>query len=202
MSADAAQPAGRAGRRRGNPDTRATILAAAESEFAEKGFDRASVRGIAKVAGVDPALIYHYFRSKDDVLLASLDVPFDPREVISALTREGRAGLGDRIATRFVETWDDEANQTRLVAMVRASMSSRAAQDLLRNGLVAMILRPISEAIATPDAVLRSQYVASQLLGMVMARYVLRLEPIASAPADEVVARIGPTLQRYIEGAP
>jgi AcrR family transcriptional regulator len=190
MSADAAQPAARAGRRRGNPDTRATILAAAETEFAEKGFDRASVRGIAKVAGVDPALIYHYFRSKDDVLLASLDVPFDPREVISALTREGRAGLGDRIATRFLATWDEEANQTRLVAMVRASMSSRAAQDLLRNGLVAMILRPISEAIATPDAVLRSQYVASQLLGMVMARYVLRL------------ARIGPTLQRYIEGAP
>lgn len=201
MSADATQSAARAGRRRGNPDTRATILAAAETEFAEKGFDRASVRGIAKVAGVDPALIYHYFRSKDDVLLASLDVPFDPREVISALTREGRDGLGLRIAERFLATWDDEANQTRLVAMVRASMSSPAAQDLLRNGLVAMVLRPIREAIATPDALLRSQYVASQLLGMVMARYVLRLEPIASAPADEVVARIGPTLQRYIEGA-
>jgi AcrR family transcriptional regulator len=199
MGADAAQPATRAGRRRGNPDTRATILAAAETEFAQKGFDRASVRGIAKVAGVDPALVYHYFGSKDDVLLASLDVPFDPREVIPALTLAGRAGLGHRIAAQFVSIWDVEANQTRLVAMVRASMSSTAAQDLLRSGLVAMILRPISDVIATPDAIVRSQYVASQLIGLVMTRYVLRLEPLASASANDVVARIAPTLQRYID---
>jgi AcrR family transcriptional regulator len=168
--------------------------------FAQKGFDGASVRGIAKVAGVDPALVYHYFGSKDDVLLASLDVPFDPREVIPALTRGGRAGLGHRIAARFLSIWDEEANQTRLVVVVRASMSSPAAQDLLRSGLVAMILRPISEVIATPDAALRSQYVASQLFGLVMTRYVLRLEPLASAPADDVVSWIGPTLQRYIDG--
>ena len=191
----------RAGRRRGNPDTRATILAAAESEFAAKGFDRASMRGIAKTAGVDPSLIYHYFASKDDVLLASLDVPFDPREVVPALTADGSADLGNRIVAQFVSIWDDEAKQTRLVAIVRAAVSSPTAQDMLTNGLVRMVLRPISEAIAAPDAGLRAQYVASQLLGLAMTRYVLRLEPLASAPAEAVVAWIGPTLQRYIDAS-
>lgn len=213
MDADAAEPVAwspgpdgtgraevKAGRRRGNPDTRATILAAAEAEFADKGFDRASMRGIARAAGVDPSLIYHYFGSKDDVLLASLNVPFDPREVIPGLTRQGTAGLGNRIAARFVDIWDDEANQTRLVAVVRASMSSLAAQDLLTSGLVRMILRPITETIGSSDAELRGQYVASQLLGLAMTRYVLRLEPICSAPAHVVIAGVGPSLQRYLDG--
>jgi AcrR family transcriptional regulator len=190
----------RAGRRRGNPDTRATILVAAQSEFADKGFDRVSMRGIAKAAGVDPSLMYHYFGSKDDVLLASLDVPFDPREVIPALTREGVPGLGGRIASRFLAIWDDPANQTRLVTVVRASMSSAAAQDLLTNGVARMILRPIREVIATPEAELRTSFVASQLLGLAVARYVLRLEPLASAPSEVVSAAVGPTLQRYLDG--
>lgn len=198
----AGRPTGqvRAGRRPGNPDTRSTILAAAESEFASKGFDRVSMRGIAKVAGVDPALVHHYFDSKDDVLLASLDVPFDPREVIPALTREGVVGLGPRIVRQFVAIWDDADNQGRLVAVIRASMSSDVAADLLRDGLVRLIVTPISEVIDAPDALLRAQCVASQLIGLATARYILRIEPLASASPDAVVARIGPTLQRYLEG--
>jgi AcrR family transcriptional regulator len=192
----------KAGRRRGNPDTRSTIVAAAQSEFADKGFDRTSMRGIAKSAGVDPALIYHYFASKDDVLLAAMDVPFDPRQVIPKLTVGGAAGLGDRIAAMFVSIWDDEANQVRLVAIVRAALGSPAAQDLLANGVARMVLRPISEAIGTPDAPVRAQLVISQLLGLALVRYVLRVEPLASAPADIVVASIGPTLQRYLDGSP
>jgi AcrR family transcriptional regulator len=190
----------RAGRRRGNPDTRATILVAAQSEFADKGFDRVSMRGIARAAGVDPSLMYHYFGSKDAVLLASLDVPFDPREVIPALIRDGVPGLGDRIASRFLAIWDDPANQTRLVTVVRASMSSAAAQDLLTNGVARMVLGPIREIIATPEAALRTSFVASQLLGLAVARYVLRLEPLASAPSEVVAAAVGPTLQRYLDG--
>jgi AcrR family transcriptional regulator len=201
MAAEAAAAtSAKAGRRRGNPDTRSTILAAAQSEFADKGFDRVSMRGIAKTAGVDPSLMYHYFGSKDDVLLASLDVPFDPREVIPALTREGVEGLGSRIAARFLAIWDDPANQSRLVTVVRASMSSTAAQDLLTNGLARMILGPIREVVAPPEAAIRTSYVASQLLGLAVTRYVLRLEPLASAPSEVVMAAIGPTLQRYLDG--
>jgi AcrR family transcriptional regulator len=192
----------RSGRRPGNPDTRATILAAAAREFAAHGFDRVSMRGIAKAAGVDPALVHHYFGSKDDVLLATLDVPFDPRVVIPALTSGGGAGLGMRLAGQFVAIWDDTDHQQRLVAMLRASLTSDVAADLLRNALVRMIFTPVSEVIDAPDAQLRSQYVASQLVGLAMARYVLRFEPLASASAQEVVARIGPTLQRYIDASP
>jgi AcrR family transcriptional regulator len=201
MAAEAtAAASAKAGRRRGNPDTRSTILAAAQSEFADKGFDRVSMRGIAKTAGVDPSLMYHYFGSKDDVLLASLDVPFDPREVIPALTREGVEGLGSRIAARFLAIWDDPTNQSRLVTVVRASMSSTAAQDLLTNGLARMILGPIREVVAPSEAAIRTSYVASQLLGLAVTRYVLRLEPLASAPSEVVMAAIGPTLQRYLDG--
>jgi AcrR family transcriptional regulator len=192
----------RAGRRPGNPDTRSTILTAAEAEFAAKGFDRVSMRGIAKAAGVDPALVHHYFDSKDDVLIASLDVPFDPRQVIPSVVQGGVDGLGARLASQFLAIWDEPDNQARLVTLVRASMSSEAAGNLLRDGLVRMIVGPISAVIPAPDAAVRAQFVASQMLGMGIMRYVMRVEPLASAPAADVVAMIGPTLQRYIDAAP
>jgi hypothetical protein len=110
------------------------------------------------------------------------------------------SGLGARIAERFVSLWDDSDNQARLVAVLRACVSSASSADLLRSGLIRMILTPIGEAIDAPDAVLRAQFVASQLIGLAMGRYVLRIEPLASAPAAEVVARVGPTLLRYLDG--
>lgn len=195
------QVAVRAGRRPGRPDTRALILQAAKTEFAGKGFDRATVRSIASTAGVDAALVHHYFGSKDDLLLAALEVPFDPREVLPQLAEGGTDGLGLRIAQRFVSIWDTEELRLPLVALIRTSLSSEAATAVLRDGLVRMILQPISAAIDTPDALLRAQFVASQLLGMALARYVLRLEPLASAPAEAVAATLGTTLQRYVDGA-
>ena len=190
----------RAGRRPGRPDTRALILQAAKNEFAEKGFDRATLRSIASRAGVDPALGYHYFGSKDDLLLAALEVPFDPRELVPELTAGGAPGLGLRIAERFVAIWDSEERRLPLVALVRTSLSSETGSVVLRDGLARMILEPISAVIDAPNARLRAQFVASQLLGMAVARYVLRLEPLASAPAELVVSAIAPTLQRYVDG--
>jgi len=119
--------------------------------------------------------------------------------VIPAMTREGVVGLGPRIVRQFLAIWDDADNQGRLVAVIRASMSSDVAADLLRDGLVRLIVTPISEVINAPDALLRAQCVASQLIGLSTARYILRIEPLASASPDAVVARIGPTLQRYLE---
>lgn len=198
----ASPPAGpkpRAGRRPGRPDTKALILQAAKAEFAEKGFDRATLRGIALTAGVDPALVLHYFGSKDDLLLAALEVPFDPREVLPALTAAGIDGLGGRIARQFVTIWDTKEMQVPLVALVKSSLSSEAAAAQLRDGLVRMVMAPVAAVIGTEDAPLRAQFVASQLLGLAVARYVLRLEPLASAPPEVVIAQIGATLQRYIE---
>ncbi|MGI8887734.1 MAG: TetR family transcriptional regulator [Nocardioidaceae bacterium] len=192
----------RAGRRPGRPDTRALVLQAATAEFALKGFDRATLRSIAAAAGVDAALVHHYFGSKGDLLLAALEVPFDPREVIPELAEAGADGLGTRIAERFVSIWDTEEQRLPLVALIRTSVSSEAASAVLRDGLVRMILDPISAAIDSPDAALRAQFVASQLLGLAVARYVLRLEPLASTPAETVVAFVAATLQRYIDGKP
>ena len=157
------------------------------------------MRGIARVAGVDPSLLNHYFASKDDLLLAWLDIPFDPRALIPSLTQEGVEGLGARIATTFLSVWDEPENQPRMVAMLRAVLSSQASVDVFGRHLAPMVLGPISEAVDAPDGRLRAQYVVSQLLGLGVARYVLRLEPLASTPAHEVAARIGPNLQRYLD---
>jgi AcrR family transcriptional regulator len=190
----------RSGRRPGRPDTKARILQAARAEFAAKGFDRATLRGIALTAGVDAALVHHYFGSKDDLLLAALEVPFDPRRVIPELTEPGLDGLGRRIAAQFVAIWDTEEMRIPLVAVVRSSLTSEAAAAALREGLVRMIMTPIAAVIDDADAPFRAQLVASQLLGLAVTRYVLRLEPLASAPPSMVVDRIGPTLQRYLDG--
>jgi AcrR family transcriptional regulator len=200
----ASSPAGaksRSGRRPGRPDTKAVILTAAKAEFAAKGFDRATLRSIAQTAGVDAALVHHYFGSKDDLLLAALEVPFDPRDVLSALTAPGIDGLGERIARQFVSIWDTSDMQVPLVALVRSSLTSESAAAQLREGLVRMITAPIAAVISSDDAPLRAQFVASQLLGLAVTRYVLRLEPLASAPPERVISQIGQTLQRYLEGS-
>ncbi|MBA2698883.1 MAG: TetR/AcrR family transcriptional regulator [Nocardioidaceae bacterium] len=190
----------RAGRRPGRPDTRAAVLAAAKASFAQKGFDRTTIRGIATAAGVDAALIHHYFGSKDDLFLAALEIPFDPRQVIPELARSGVDGLGTRIAETFVGIWDVEANRLPLVAMFRTAMTNDDAATLLRNGMARLVLDTVAQVLDVPDAAVRAQLVASQLLGLALARYLLRLEPLASLPAAEVVAAIGPTLQRYLDG--
>ena len=176
------------------------ILAAAKSEFAEKGFDKASVRGIARAAKVDPALVHHYFGSKDDLLLASLEAPFDPRQIIASLAEAGADGLGQRIAETFLTVWDDEHQRVPFVALFKSAMTTAAAADQLRNGIVRMVQVSVSAAIDTDDADLRSQLIVSQMLGMAMARYVLELEPLASTPREEVARRLGPVLQSYITG--
>ena len=190
----------RAGRRPGSPDTRAAVLDAAKSSFADKGFDRTTIRGIATAAGVDAALIHHYFGSKDDLFLAALEIPFDPRQVIPELARGGVDGLGNRIAETFVGLWDVEANRMPLIAMFRTAMTNDDAATLLRNGMARIVLDAIAQVLDVPDVAVRAQLVASQLLGLALTRYLLRFEPLASLPAADVVAAIGPTLQRYLDG--
>lgn len=189
------------GRRPGNPDTRAAIVEAAKDQFVAHGFDKTSFRGIAKAAGVDPALVHHYFESKDDLFLESLSIPFDPRRLIPEMVGDGGVGgLGAQIAARFVAIWDDTVAREPLVALLKASATSEVAAELLRNGIARMVMGPISAELDQPDGPLRADFVASQLIGLAMVRYVLRLEPIASADGAEIAARLGPTLQRYLDG--
>lgn len=201
MATDATGKRSRAGRRPGSPDTRASIIEAARKEFAAKGFDKTSMRGVAKLAEVDPALVHHYFDSKDGLFLASMALPFDPRTLIPELTADGTGGMGIEIATRFLDVWESPQSRLPIETLLRSATTSEAAANALRNGLVRMIFGPLSAALDAPDAVLRAQFVASQLVGMAMARYVLKLEPLASTPRELVAARLAPTLQGYLDGA-
>jgi len=188
------------GRRPGGADTRTDILAAAQTEFAAKGYDGTTIRAVGAAAGVDPALVHHFFGSKDDLFLAALQIPFDPRLVIPGVVAAGVDGLGGRLIETFLSIWEDPEARKPLLALVRSGLATETAGNLLADGMLRLIFTPVAQALATPDAQLRVQLVASQLLGLVVARYVLALEPLASLPPDEVVRQLAPTLQRYLTG--
>lgn len=196
-----AVPSRRPGRRPGNPDTRDAVLAAARTAFAERGFDNATIRGIAADAGVDPALVHHYFGSKDKLFLAAVDAPADPTELMPTILASPRDELGAAVVRMVLHVWDGPGRAAGL-ALIRSAVSNEWTAKLLREFLVSKVLRRVVATLGIdPDVrAARASLVASQIIGLVMARYVLRLEPLASATPDEVVAAIGPTVQRYLTG--
>lgn len=179
------------------------MLAAAREAFAQKGFDGATVRGIAGAAGVDPALVHHYFGSKDALFLAAVDAPADPAELLPEVLDGDPAQLGERIVAAFLRAWDGPLRPAGL-ALVRSAVASEWSARLLREFLTTRVLRRVVATLDVPRAEreARGALVASQLVGLVMARYVLRLEPLASADPAALVAAVGPTLQRYLTGEP
>ena len=188
------------GRRPGGPDTRGQILAAARESFAHKGFAGTTIRAVAAEAGVDPALVHHYFGAKDDLFLAALEIPVDPRALVPAVFDAGVAGAGERLLRLLLSVWDDPATRLPLIALVRNGLSQEAPQTLLQQGILRMVLAPLRAALPADEADRRVQLVASQMVGLVMTRYLLALEPLASMPVDDVVAWVAPTLQRYLDG--
>ena len=188
------------GRRPGGPDTKGEILAAARESFAHKGFTGTTIRAVAAEAGVDPALVHHYFGSKDDLFLAALEIPIDPRTVVPAVFEEGVDGAGVRLLRLFLSVWDDPATRLPLIALVRSSLVSEAPETLLQQGMLRMILAPLRDRLPVEEADRRVQLVMSQMAGLVLTRYLLALEPLASMPAEEVVAWVAPTVQRYLDG--
>jgi AcrR family transcriptional regulator len=189
----------RRGRRPGAPDTRAAILAAARARFAEHGFARTSVRSVAADAGVDPALVHHYFGTKDDLFVAALELPVDPRERLAGVIAEGPDGAGERMLRVFLSVWDDPDLRLPLLGLAR-SVLDPSGQRLLRDGFVPAVLHPIGVALGIDRPEVRMPLVASQVIGLILTRYLLEVEPIASMPADDVVAVYGPTIQRYLTG--
>ncbi|MEP7091627.1 MAG: TetR family transcriptional regulator [Nocardioidaceae bacterium] len=188
------------GRRPGGPDTRGEILAAARRSFADKGFGRTTIRAVALEADVDPALVHHYFGSKDDLFLAALDIPVDPRVLVPTVFDEGVAGAGERLVRLFLSVWDDERSQLPLVALVRSSLVQEAPESLLQQGLLRLVLAPLRSALPADEADRRVQLVVSQMAGLVVTRYLLALEPLASTPAEDLVGWVAPTIQRYLNG--
>jgi AcrR family transcriptional regulator len=177
------------------------VLAAARTAFAERGFDGASIRVIAADAGVDPALVHHYFGSKDKLFLAAIEAPADPDELLPEVLAGGTDDLGANVVRLLLRVWDGPGRAAGL-ALVRSAVSNEWTARLLREFLVAQVLRRVVGTLDLPAAEgeARGSLVASQLIGVVMTRYVLQVEPLASASPDELVAAIGPTIQRYLTG--
>lgn len=177
------------------------MLAAARAVFADRGFDGASIRAIAAEAGVDPALVHHYFGSKDQLFLAALQAPANPEEYLPEVLAGSREELGANVVRMLLRVWDGPAAPGAL-ALVRSAVSNEWTMRLLREFLVTRIMRRVVSTLdlSPEERDARGALVASQLVGLVMSRYVLRIEPLASATPDFLVAAVGPTVQRYLTG--
>ena len=187
----------RRGRPAGNSDTRPVILDAARTCFAERGYDRATIRDIAAAAGVDPALLHHHFGTKHDLFLAAMRLPVDPTDIVRGILAGDPDQLGARVVGTFLTVWDSPAGGV-LAGMVRSAVSHEPSSRMLSEFMASSVLAPVVKELGVDDAKLRVTYVASQLFGLALARYVLRLEPLASAKRDRVVSDIAPTIQRYL----
>jgi len=187
----------RTGRRPGIGGTRDKILAAARARFGEEGYDGATIRGIASAAGVDPAMVPHYFGSKEGVFLAAVEFPVDPAVFIPRLLEPGLDGLGERLVSFFLETWDSPAGGS-LLALIRSVVSSDLAADLMREFVTREVLGRLAVAIKLDHPQLRAGLVATQLVGLAMLRYVIMVESLAGASRGELARWIGPSIQRYL----
>jgi AcrR family transcriptional regulator len=190
-------PERKRGPRQDGVQPREAILDAAREQFAALGFEGATMRAIARAADVDPALVSYYFGSKSGLFVESLRLPVNPTDAIEALLADGTDDLGARLVTRFLEVWDDPVSGEPVVRVLRSATSQ---PELMRDFVHRQIVPLLATAIDGPQAELRATAVASQMVGLAMARYVLRIEPLATAPPEQVVALIGPTLQRYLDG--
>src|SRR5450755_3398765 len=189
-----------AGRRPGKTDTRSAVLDAARECFADNGYDGTTIRAIARKAGVDPALVHHFFGAKSELFTAAVDFPFSPRAVLPAILDGAGDDAGERIVSMFLALWDDDSTRRRLLAVVRSAVRYEAAAAMLRAFLRREVIGTFVRTLDTPDAELRATLVGSQLIGLAMARYVVKLQPLATASTAELVAAYGPTLQRYLTG--
>jgi AcrR family transcriptional regulator len=189
------------GRRTGTSGTRDAVLAAARRQFAEIGYDRASLRSIAAEARVDQKLVAYFFGSKHALFVTATHLPFDAGAMIAHVLAGAPAEHGNRLAHRLVEMLDNPEAGPRLIGLVRAAAAEPEAARLLRDLLGREIWSPAAAAMDVGDSALVVTQVATQVLGLVMTRYVIRLEPLASMSGEAVVDLVAPTLQRLFDGA-
>jgi AcrR family transcriptional regulator len=188
----------RRGRRVAGGDTRAEILTAARSMFAGLGYTATTLRAVALQADVDPALILHHYGSKEALFRSAMRVPIDPDAIAAIIGSGDRSALGERLCVYFLGLWENEATRAPLLAMLRSALTHDAARESLRGFVTEALVGRVAMLLDVPDAALRATLMGSQLVGLAIARYLLRIEPLASANAATVAAWVAPTLQRYL----
>ncbi len=202
---------GRGGRRAGESGTREAIADAARALFAERGYHGATIRAIAAVAEVDPALVHHFYGTKEALFAAAMRLPLVPSEALTAaLTRSGitgpGAGLGERMVRAALGLWESEELYETFTGLLRSAVTSEQAAVMLREFIADSILSTLARmaGLAEPgssaEAEFRVAMVATQMLGLALTRLVLALPPVAEASVDDLAAAIGPSVERYLTG--
>ena len=191
------------GRRPGGVDTRQAIVEAARIDFAEQGYDGTSLRGIARRAEVDPALVHHYFGGKPQLFAAVMDIPADPAALISAVVAGPRDQVGESLVRTFLAVWDSEAGRQRFQALVRAAVTHEDATRMLREFLTREVFGRVVRELATEGepsagAEVRAGLAAAQMVGLAMMRYIVEFPAVVEATHDELADLVGPTIQRYL----
>lgn len=181
------------------------ILAAAREVFAERGYDNTTIRAVAATAGVDPALVHHYFGPKQQLFAAAVQAPVQAEDILPELLRDGSDDhLGERVVGTVLKLWEHPASGPSLRAMLRSAVTTNLSAKLLREFFAVHIVRrlvpDLGLRVDPAEIPLRASLVASQLFGLALARYVLAIEPLASTPRDQVVSAVAPTVQRYLAG--
>ena len=181
-------------------DTRSLILAAASTAFARDGYDSTSMRGVAREAGVDPALVRHYFADKAELFTESIAAPMRPDRIVANVLAGPREHIGENLVRALLQSLEIPGNAARVIRLVHAGLGQEFAARMLRQFVMREVLRRIARELGDEDAELRASFAATQVVGLVIARYGIKIEPLASASIDEVVARIGPVVQWHLLG--
>jgi AcrR family transcriptional regulator len=190
----------RTGRRPGSPDTRDVILEAARWVFAERGYDGATVRGVAAQAGVDPALLYHYFGSKQQLFVAAMEITYDWQTALPTILSGPPAQMGERLVRFILTLWESPQTQPLLLGAVRSAATDPVAAGMVRHLLAEGPFMALAQAIGAPDGELRAMLAASHVMGVALLRYILRVEPMASADVETLAHMISPAIQHYLTG--
>ena len=199
MSSSSESSAKRSGRRPGPTTTREAIAEAARRQFAELGYDRATLRGIAGEAGVDAALVVQFYGSKDALFREVMALPPTVAEALAALSEGPKATVGRRLAEVIVGMLENPRSRSIVLGRIRSASSHPDAADLVRETVNRDVGR-LAAALTDDEPELRAVLVGSQIVGLALARHIVRVEPLASLPAADVVDYIAPTFQHYLVG--
>lgn len=179
--------------------TQRRILDAARRAFAERGFDGTSLRTIASAAGVDPALCLHYFGSKAELFVAATELPIAPGPLLASAAGDPEH-VGRRVADAFLGMLDDENARSSLLGLVRSAAADADAADMVRQLIGERVVGPAVDNLAVDEPELRATLVGSQLIGLLFARHIVAVDPLACADAATLSAAVAPTIQRYLTG--
>ncbi|MEV8604179.1 TetR family transcriptional regulator [Streptomyces griseoviridis] len=196
-----------AARRRGrrtrteSASTRDRILAVAREEFSARGYEKTSVRGVAKAAGVDPALVHHYFGTKDQIFEAAVEDAVAPVLHAPDAVADGPLDdVGERLTRFMFGVWENPVTRTPLLAIVRSAVDNEAAASVFRRLVVSQLLGRVAGRLGRPDGELRVELAAAQLVGCAMLRYVIQVEPLASVEVEQIITRVAPVVQGHLTG--